>query len=190
MSSEPLRAVLPCVLCSCASVLCGAGKGEVRRSLSVGSPVEMRSLMGGSLSRRYRSSATFPLGPCSSSSRLFCLWKKPSCVKKQKQRWTFHKNVQRNVGWSSGKSFLCSYSKHLSHNVYIRWKQAAPMHFQCQRQWFRLWLSPRYVLLWRHNTKDRSKFNRISVKKYYPLSLQSYNSCTIRGLQLKSPEVF
>lgn len=36
------------------------------------------SAAGGPLSLRYRSSATFPLAVCSSSSRRFCLWKKPS----------------------------------------------------------------------------------------------------------------
>ena len=53
-------------------------QGEMGRSLSVGSPVCGKRSLLGALSLRYRSSATLPLAAGSSSSRRFCLWKKPS----------------------------------------------------------------------------------------------------------------
>lgn len=53
-----------------------------------GGPVEGGAGGGecwGPFSLRYRSSATFPLAVCSSSSRRFCLWKKPSCSGKHRR---------------------------------------------------------------------------------------------------------
>lgn len=95
---------------------CHCGWGSRGRCVGpwVSSPLWKRCLLG-ALSLRYRSSATFPLAFCSSSSLRFCLWKKPSWVGERSHTESVGQGEMLELNqFNYYATYTCSYSAFIS----------------------------------------------------------------------------